>query len=258
MPVIIGWDDGFYATDHHHLTRALLDSSLSADEKIVYLTIQQDLSHLNEADFWTNMVKEGYTWLNDENGRAPVSPFHLADDMNGLRNDYYRSLSYFVRTYGGYAKSNSSYAEFVWANWFRKMLPLPWPTITNFTSLYTHNDLPSTTSHYGTEAAQRKDQKMVRAHLAAFEAPATVKWNPCEVFPYEAPCLNNEVQTLLSNLNRAIQLAQSPIAKGLPGWGQGTAEEPNCNLNTLQEYMDKMKAHKHHKKGQRKFKKASL
>ena len=242
--MIIGWDDGFYATDHHHLTRAVLDSSLDADSKIVYLVIQKDYSHYNEADFWDQMVKQGYTWLFDENGRSPVSPFHLAQDMYGLRNDYYRSLSYFVRTYGGYAKSNSSYAEFIWANWFRKTLPLPWPTGLNFTS--SHVGHATHASSYDAQAARMgaNSARSVFASAAAAEGPASLRWNVCDVFPYETPCLNNEVNLLLSTLNQAIKLAQSPMAKGLPGWGQGTAEEPNCNLSTLQSSIDKMIARK--------------
>lgn len=253
--MIIGWDGGFYATDHHHLTRAVLDSSLDADSKIVYLTIQKDYSHYTEAEFWAQMVKQGYTWLYDENGRSPVSPFHLAEDMYGLRNDYYRSLSYFVRTYGGYAKSNSSYAEFIWANWFRKTMPLPWPTGLNFTSSLAHNAKHA--SSYDAQVAQMgvNGARHVFASAASAEGPASLKWNVCDVFPYESPCLTNEVNLLLSTLNQAIKLAQSPMAKGLPGWGQGTAEEPNCNLSTLQRSIDKMEVVKNAKALAKKMKK---
>lgn len=253
--MIIGWDDQFYATDHHHLTRALLDSTLSADQKIIYLLIQKDLSHLNEADFWSEMVKQGYTWLFDENGRAPVSPIHLAQDMYGLRNDYYRSLSYFVRTYGGYAKTNSSYAEFVWANWFRKTMPLPWPTGLNFTSTRMNTETGFTSTYDG--LAKKSDNHQSNtffASAAAAEGPASVRWNVCDVFPYEPPCLTNEVTVLLNNLKRAIQIAQSPLAKGLPGWGLGVAEEPNCDLSTLQTVLDKSEAIKSQKALQKKMK----
>lgn len=211
VPLIIGWDGEFYATDHHHLTRALMDSNIPQSDQTMYGHIVADYSNLEELPFWHKMVQKGYVWLFDERSSQPISPFHLSDDMSGLQNDYYRSLSYFVRTYGGFGKTNTSYAEFLWSNWYRMVLPLPFPV-----------HLPTGS----TSQASISD-----SHLA--DASPDTTWDLCDVFPYETPCLRNETGLILQMLPKALQLASSPAASSLPGYGKGVAEEPNCNIGTL-------------------------
>jgi hypothetical protein len=218
VPVIVGWDEEFYATDHHHLTRALMDSSVPKDEQVMYAQITEDYSDLDELEFWTKMIEQGYTWLFDERGTQPVSPFHLAEDMSGLQNDFYRSLAYFVRTFGGFGKTNISYAEFVWANWFRQTIPLPWP------------------KHIPSNSANSAQLSSLIPKI--LEAPSAVKWNVCEVMPYEPPCLINEAFVLKNIFNKAMLLAQSPLAGHLPGYGQGEVEDVHCDVSLIQERMN--------------------
>lgn len=235
MPLIVGWDRGLYATDHHHLTRALLDSGVSESQKTMYGVIHADFSALSETPFWMKMIDEGYTWLYDENGRNPFSPSHLAADMNGLRNDYYRSLAYFVRVFGGYGKTETSYSEFLWANWFRRNMPLPWPK--SFNSSITDTGVIKVSANRLDETSAKR----ILGTRAVLDAPATVKWNVCDIYPYEEPCLQHEVAMISSTLQKAIALAKSQAARSLPGWGQGVAEEPNCNILGLEEVVQKIK-----------------
>jgi hypothetical protein len=228
VPVITGWDGEFYAIDHHHLTRAVLDSNLSKDDKVLYAQIVADFSDTTELEFWSKMIEKGYTWLFDERGSQPVSPFHLADDMYGLANDFYRSLAYFVRLGGGFAKTDTAFAEFVWANWFRTQLPLPWPSPTQQLSSSSTCSLSGLAT---AEAPKRNLGSSLGLEIPkVIEGPATLKWNVCDVLPYEPPCLQHESSVLIKMLPTAIQLAMSPAAYRLPGYGQGQAEDPHCDL----------------------------
>jgi len=192
-----------------------MDSKVAKDDQVMYGQIVKDYSKSSELEFWSKMIIDGFTWLYDERGQQPVSPLHLAADMSGLHNDFYRSLAYFVRTLGGYGKSNVSYAEFLWANWYRRMIPLPWPT-----------SIPS--------------RNLDASHMPRIlEAPSVVRWNVCDVFPYEQPCLKAEPTVLRQVMNQAMSLALSPAASHLPGYNEGVKEEPHCDMNQLQETYDK-------------------
>lgn len=184
-----------------------MDSKVPKADQIMHAMVTYDFSHMSELEFWSMMIEKGYTWLVDERGSQPFSPLHMPSDMSGLTNDFYRSLSYFVRVSGGYAKTNISFAEFIWAGWFRTQLPLPWPT-----------QIPPPLPFH---------------QLPKLEAPSVVKWNVCDVFPYEPPCLKHEPSVVLSLLPKAIQLAQSPAAAHLPGFGRGENIGFDCDLNSL-------------------------
>jgi hypothetical protein len=189
-----------------------MDSSVDKDDQVMYGDIIDDLSSYDELGFWSKMIQSGYTWLFDERGNQPFSPLHLPDDMNGLLNDYYRSLAFFVRSYGGFGKSNVSYAEFLWANWYRVQLPLPYPV------------------HLPNQSAHTMFVDLPRLN----EAPAAIKWNVCEVMPYERSCLVDEASKLKGIFAKAMQLAQSPQASHLPGWRQGVSDPPKCDVSRLE------------------------
>ena len=44
--------------------------------------------------------------------------------MRELKDDPYRSLAGFVRMEGGFQKTTMPYSEFVWADYYRKQIPL--------------------------------------------------------------------------------------------------------------------------------------
>jgi hypothetical protein len=115
MPAVIGPDKALYITDHHHLARAALEANVSSGCFIV----EADLSKLKLPDFWLEMDKRLWVHPLDENGvRHHYSsiPYHLMD----LVDDVYRSLAGYVREAGGYEKTPTAFAEFIWADYFRR------------------------------------------------------------------------------------------------------------------------------------------
>ena len=124
VPVVLGIDKKMFIIDHHHLCMAAHNLGLSH----VYVEVLEDWSHLSEYEFWSAMKKEQYVWMYDENGNEiPNLDYskYLPSSIKGCKDDPYRSIAGFVRKAGGFQKSMKPFAEFVWANFFRKKLPLP-------------------------------------------------------------------------------------------------------------------------------------
>jgi hypothetical protein len=119
VPAILGYDRKTFIVDHHHLCLAANNIGI---EK-VYLDIIKDWSHLSYRDFWSKMRDEKYIWLYDEEGNAiklDDFPLMLAPSVRGLKDDPYRSLAGIVRKMGAFSKDYAPFAEFHWANFFRK------------------------------------------------------------------------------------------------------------------------------------------
>jgi len=114
VPVVKGPGAQLYLTDHHHLTRALVD----AGETQVFVTVIGDLSKADSDHFWNLMDFHGWTHPYDEKGRR-CDYKDLPRDVRGLRDDPYRALSGALRAAGGYAKDSTPFSEFVWADFFR-------------------------------------------------------------------------------------------------------------------------------------------
>jgi hypothetical protein len=124
-PLGAGEAPPLYMIDHHHLAAAL--HSLGIED--CYAAAVRDYSALSDQDaFWAAMQRDGCLWPHDERG-APLAweelPRLMPPSVVGLRDDPYRSLAGIVRRAGGYEKSATPYAEFVWANHFRTRVPLP-------------------------------------------------------------------------------------------------------------------------------------
>lgn len=66
------------------------------------------------------MKKEHHCYPYDQFGEGPRSPLYLPIDVRGMADDPYRSLAWMVRKEGGYENSNETFAEFQWADLFRK------------------------------------------------------------------------------------------------------------------------------------------
>ena len=62
-------------------------------------------------------------WLYDENGSGPQNPIHVPDSLKHLKDDPYRTLSEDAQNKGAYKKTDTHYQEFIWANFFRKLIP---------------------------------------------------------------------------------------------------------------------------------------
>ena len=114
-----GPEDKFYIVDGHHRARALLEEEVPA----MWIKVTVDDSDLTMADFWEHMMDDQNVWLYDENGSGPQNPIHVPDSLKDLKDDPYRTLSEDAQNKGAYKKTDTHYQEFIWANFFRKLIP---------------------------------------------------------------------------------------------------------------------------------------
>jgi hypothetical protein len=113
--VVLGPANRAYVIDRHHLALALLKE----DFQTAPMEIEADLSHLARRAFWKKMKAKHFLHLFNAKGKAkPLRS--LPKSLRRLKDDPYRSLAGFVRMGGGFAKSGVPYAEFQWADFFRK------------------------------------------------------------------------------------------------------------------------------------------
>jgi hypothetical protein len=128
IPAVVGRDGIYFATDHHHLARALSDAKIA----YAYVEILADFSKLKDDAFWLAMAAKRWVHPYDEHGilhGVAAIPSHVS----GLIDDPYRSLSAFVRDAGGYDKTPEPFAEFQWADFFRTRIRM-WATSCQFKS----------------------------------------------------------------------------------------------------------------------------
>jgi hypothetical protein len=119
MPVVIGPKGKLYITDHHHLARAALDARVKA----ACFQIEADYSSLRPDKFWRAMNKRSWVHPLDQNGVRHRYD-HLPSDVSKLEDDVYRSLAGFVRDSGGFMKTTAAFAEFIWADFFRRNIAI--------------------------------------------------------------------------------------------------------------------------------------
>lgn len=118
VPVVIGPGGVPYMTDGHHTLRALLESRQT--DKTAYGHILANWSELEAAAFWRRMRENNCTYLMDGEGRGPMAPEALPNDLFGLQLDRYRGLAWGVMEAGGFAeKKGVFFQEFRWADYFR-------------------------------------------------------------------------------------------------------------------------------------------
>lgn len=193
VPVVLG-PEGFYMTDKHHTVRALLEAGGDVAASLVVANLTLDLSRATSMSaFWSLMLVNDQMWLYDDRGRAPINPSLVPSTPLRMVNDPYRSLAWAVRNNGGYAQLPLPFQDFQYALFMRQnnILPLP----------------PNATS--GSVTAGR--------------------WSYCDAAPLDdVLCFTNEEDIVMSNLGAALALVTSPAAQGLPGWGQGVVDYPNC------------------------------
>lgn len=119
MPVVIGPGTKLYITDHHHLARAAFD--LKIDQAC--FEVEEDLSSMSQDKFWAEMDRQSWVHPLDHNGvrhRYETIP----KTLDKLVDDVYRSVAGFVRDAGGYDKTHTAFAEFIWADYFRRNIPI--------------------------------------------------------------------------------------------------------------------------------------
>jgi hypothetical protein len=117
--VVLGPGGKIYVIDHHHLGLALIRAGYDTAP----VQVDDDFSKLSEENFWKKMQAKKYVHPCDENGtRQPLSA--LPESLIAMKDDPYRALAGFVRDAGGFKKVFTPFAEFKWADYFRKLIPL--------------------------------------------------------------------------------------------------------------------------------------
>jgi hypothetical protein len=119
MPAVLGPQGKLYITDHHHLGRAALEAGVPTG----CFLVEADLSKCTLESFWKEMNENLWVHPLDENGvRHCYST--LPDSLGKLVDDVYRSLAGYVRDDGGFDKTPTAFAEFIWADFFRRNIAI--------------------------------------------------------------------------------------------------------------------------------------
>jgi hypothetical protein len=117
--VVAGPAKQLFVVDHHHLAHALLDEGFET-APVVFLG---DLSKTPRGKFWAEMKEKGWVHPFDGKGRKrPISA--IPRKIKDMEDDPYRSLAGFVRLRGGFIKSETPFAEFLWADFYRSRIAL--------------------------------------------------------------------------------------------------------------------------------------
>lgn len=115
IPAVLGPRGVPWVIDHHHLVRALHEEGVTH----ILVSVIADLSALKKQAFWT--VMDNRNWLHPfdaEGHRRPLDD--LPRHVGKMADDPYRSLAGELRRAGGYAKDNTPYSEFLWADYLRR------------------------------------------------------------------------------------------------------------------------------------------
>jgi len=115
LPAVVGPQGKLYITDHHHLGRAAVEAGMSTGSFLV----EADLSKCSLESFWKEMNENLWVHPLDENGTRHCYSM-IPDNVGKLVDDIYRSLAGYVRDAGGYDKTPTAFAEFIWADFFRR------------------------------------------------------------------------------------------------------------------------------------------
>ena len=128
VPVIVSPRGELYVTDHHHFLCVCYHLGI----RKVKVGVIEDHSNskLGFTQFWKWMHRKKAVYPYCQFGEGPREPIYLPKDIRGLADDPYRSLAWFVRKAGAFENSEKNFAEFQWANFFRKQKLLdrlgPW------------------------------------------------------------------------------------------------------------------------------------
>lgn len=120
VPTVIGPDNELYMIDHHHTMTGFLESGRS---DVCLTRIVAHLFDACESEFWHEMEQRHWVYLKNAQGQA-ILPSQLPAHLGHMENDPYRSLAGEVRDLDGFQKTDTPFAEFQWANFFRSRVPL--------------------------------------------------------------------------------------------------------------------------------------
>jgi hypothetical protein len=118
FPAIRGPKGRLYITDHHHLGRALQQEKIAS----VMVAVLADLSDLDRGEFWVLMDYQQWAHPYDAEGRRRDFSA-IPKSLKLLPDDPFRSLAAEVRRDQDYPKDETPFAEFLWADFFRRRIP---------------------------------------------------------------------------------------------------------------------------------------
>ena len=119
VPVVWGPKERHYVIDHHHLCRALLDEGV----KDILVNVVADLRALPLAAFWVYLDNRG--WCHPYDGEGARQDFAaIPKTIAAMTDDPYRSLAGELRRAGGFAKEETPFSEFIWADFLRRRIKL--------------------------------------------------------------------------------------------------------------------------------------
>jgi hypothetical protein len=117
FPAVKGPGENFFIVDHHHLGLALLEEGIVES----FVVLLKDFNMLAKGEFWTLMDHHQWVHPYDAKGqRRTVADLPKA--LDGMADDPYRSLAGDVRHAGGFPKDATPFAEFLWADFFRRRI----------------------------------------------------------------------------------------------------------------------------------------
>lgn len=118
VPIVVSPWKELYATDRHHYLYACW---LAGIRKVrIHIVKDCSKSRASYRAFWRQMRRDRLAYSDDQFGDGPRSPLYLPVDVRGLADDPYRSLAWLVRQEGGYENCDQLFAEYKWANFFRR------------------------------------------------------------------------------------------------------------------------------------------
>jgi hypothetical protein len=117
IPVVLGPHHQPWMIDNHHLARALHEEGV----KQVLVRVVADLSRVKGRLFETFMDNRNWLHPFDAQGRRRAVA-KIPDHIGKLTDDPYRSLAGELRRAGGYAKDDTPFSEFLWADFLRRKI----------------------------------------------------------------------------------------------------------------------------------------
>ncbi len=117
IPIVLGPKRRPYLIDHHHLARALHEEGV----ELVLTTTVADLSHLEKDAFWVFVDNRNWIHPFDDHGVRRTYG-DIPKSIAALTDDPFRSLAGALRRAGGYAKEETPFSEFIWADCLRRRI----------------------------------------------------------------------------------------------------------------------------------------
>ena len=118
FPAIRGPKGRYFIVDHHHLGRALQEEKIVS----VIVAVIADLSRLSKDEFW--LMMDFHQWAHPYDAKGRRRDFSsMPKTLKRMPDDPYRSLAAAVRRVGEYPKDAVPFAEFLWADFFRRRIP---------------------------------------------------------------------------------------------------------------------------------------